>query len=60
MAISYPQHTLFIQHVGTDTNLKMPTGSCCHFLAIKHCKVEVGEEEEEEEEKKKKKKKKHD
>jgi hypothetical protein len=51
MAISDPQqHTLFLQHVGSDTKGKMLGGHCCHWLAIKHCKVEVGEEEEEEEE----------
>jgi len=48
MAISDPQHTLFLQHVGNDTNGKMLSGNC-HFLAMKHCKVEVGEGEEEEE-----------
>ena len=50
MAISDPQHTRFLQHFGTDTNVKMLSGNCCHFLAIKHCKVELGEDEEEEEE----------
>jgi len=41
MNISDPQYT-FLQHVGTDTNGKMLSGNCCHFLAIKHCKMEVG------------------